>query len=124
MLLAINMKRVLLLFLSSWVLLLVSCGPVKISQILVDPSRYAEKEVEVEGTVVDSYSVIGRGAYQVQDDTGKLWIVSSKGVPRRGGRVSVKGRVRDVLALDDLFQLPGQLESGLVMIESSHKAKN
>ena len=124
MLLAINMKRVLLLFLSSSVLLLVSCGPVKINQILVDPSRYAEKEVEVEGTVVDSYSLIGVGTYRVQDDTGELWIVSTKGVPRRGSRVSVKGRIKDVLTLDDLVQLPDQIESGLLMIESSHKAKN
>lgn len=115
------MKKVRLLLLMSSVLLLVSCGPVKINQILVDPSRYADKDVEVAGDVVGSYSIIGHGAYQVEDDTGALWVVSDKGVPRKGSRVAVKGRILDVVAID-IVQLPGQVDSGLVMVESSHKA--
>ncbi len=52
MTLAINMKKGLSLLLISSVLLLVSCGPMKINQILVNPSRYAGKDVEVESSVV------------------------------------------------------------------------
>ena len=115
-----NMKKIRSLLLMSSILLLVSCGPVKINQILVDPSRYAGKDVKVEGDVVGSYSIIGHGAYQVQDDTGALWVVSDKGVPRKGSRVAVEGRIQDVLTID-FIQLPGQVDSGLVMIESSHK---
>ena len=115
------MRKVRSLLLMSSVFLLVSCGgPVKINQILVDPSRYAKKDVRVEGDVVGSYSIIGHGAYQVRDDTGALWVVSDKGVPRKGSRVAVKGRIQDVLTIDAV-QLPGQVDSGLVMIESSHK---
>jgi hypothetical protein len=131
-----NMRKVRSLLLMSSVLLLVSCGgTVKINQILVDPSRYAKKDVEVEGDVVGSYSIIGHGAYQVRDDTGALWVVSDKGVPRKGSRVAVKGRVhprkgsrvavkgrvQDVVTID-VVQLPSQVGSGVVMIESSHKA--
>ena len=91
---------------------------------MADPSRYANKEVRIEGGGTDSYSVLGRGAYQIDDGTGRHWVVSEKGVPREGARVSVKGKVRDGFNLGSLVKLPKQVNSGLVMIESSHKAKD
>ena len=100
------------------------CGAKTINQILANPSRYSEKEVKIEGTVVESYSVIGKGAYQIDDGTGKLWIVSTKGVPRRGARVSTKGKVKDGFDIGSFVKLPKDLDSGLVMVESSHKAKD
>ena len=99
------------------------CGPKKISQILADPSRYSNQQVQVQGNVVESYSVVGRGAYRIQDDSGELWVVSNRGVPREGARVSVKGRVREGFNLGSIVQLPRGLGSGLVLVESSHKAK-
>ena len=100
------------------------CAVRTINQIMADPSRYANKEVRIEGGVTDSYSVLGRGAYQIDDGTGRLWVVSEKGVPREGARVSVKGKVKDGFNLGSLVRLPRQVNSGLVMIESSHKAKD
>ena len=78
------------------VLMLIACERKSINQILADPQRYAHREVDVVGQVVQSYSVLGRGAYQIEDGTGKLWVVSyeGKGVPRKGARVSVKGKIR------------------------------
>ncbi len=99
------------------------CGPKKISHILADPSRYSTKQVEVQGEVVESYSIVGRGAYRIQDDTGELWVVSDRGVPREGARVSVKGKVREGFNLGSIVRLPRGLGSGLVLVESSHKAK-
>jgi hypothetical protein len=103
---------------------LIACERKSINQILADPQRYAHHEVGVAGRVVQSYSVLGRGAYQIEDGTGKLWVVSyeGKGVPRKGARVSVKGKIQDGFDLGTLVQLPDVISSGLVMIESTHKA--
>jgi hypothetical protein len=67
--------------------------------------------------------VLGRGAYEVDDGTGKLWIVSEKGVPREGARIAVKGTIRDGYNLGGIIKLPEPISSGLVMIEKEHKAK-
>ena len=88
---------------------------------MADPSRYANKEVAVVGNVTRSVSVLGRGAYEVEDGTGRLWVVSQTGVPRQGARIVVKGKVRDAYDLT-LFNLPEPMSSGLVLVEISHKA--
>ncbi len=105
-------------------LFLTACEQKTINQILADPQRYANKDVGIVGNVVQSYSVLGRGAYQVDDGTGKLWVVSDKGVPRKGARVSVKGKIRDGFDLGSLVKLPEAVGAGLVMMESKHKAES
>ena len=107
------------------------CAGKTINDVLADPQRYANQDVEIAGNVVESFSVVGKGFYRIQDDTGKLWVYSSKGVPRKGARVSVKGKIRDGFdfgSLGEVIPLPEpvkeRIENGLLMIESSHKAKN
>jgi len=121
-------KRYLtLLAVTATVLFLASCERKTINQIMADPQRYANKEVSIAGQVVRSYSVMGNGVYQVDDGTGKLWVVSHTGVPREGARVAVKGKIRDGYNFGDLgsvLKLPEAVRSGLVMIESKHKAAN
>jgi hypothetical protein len=112
-----------MLVLAAMSLLLAACEQKTINQILAEPNRYANREVGVLGTVVQSYSVLGRGAYQIEDETGKLWVISDKGVPRKGARVGVKGKIRDGFDLGGLVKLPAGISTGLVMIESSHRAK-
>ena len=82
------------------------------------------------GAALDRYvksgwlHLVGRGAYRLQDDSGELWVVSDRGVPRTGARVSVKGTIRDAFNLGILAkQLPPGVASGLVMIETSHSAQ-
>jgi hypothetical protein len=114
-------------FLVLAVLFLPGCEQKTISHILVDPHRYANQEVGVVGKVVRSYSVLGHGAYEVDDGTGTLWVISSTGVPREGARVGVKGTIRDGFNLGELgpiLKLPESVRSGVVMIESEHKAKD
>jgi hypothetical protein len=89
----------------------------------VDPGRYANKQVAVVGNVTRSFSLLGRGAYEVDDGTGKLWVLSEKGVPLQGSRVLVKGTIRDGFNLGDLIKLPELVSPGLVMIESEHRAQ-
>ena len=76
------------------VLLLTACpSQTTISQINADPSRYRNKEVAIVGTVKDSYGALGQGAYEIDDGTGRIWVVTRRGVPARGARVGAKGRV-------------------------------
>ncbi len=111
--------------LASLPLLLVACEQRSINEIMANPHRYTRREVGVVGRVVQSYSVLGRGAYQLDDGTGKLWVVSvgDKGVPRKGARVAVRGKIRDGFDLGSIVKLPEAVSSGLVLEESSLKAK-
>lgn len=103
-----------------------ACAARSVNQILADPSRYQNREVRVSGSVVDSYSFASRGAYRIEDRSAQLWVISDRGVPRKGARVTVKGTIRNGFnlgSLGDRVNLPAGLESGLVLVESSHKAQ-
>jgi hypothetical protein len=103
-------------------LALSGCATKSINRIMAEPSRYANRDVTVHGTVTKSASVLGHGTYQIDDGTGTLWVVSKKGVPRKGARVKVTGKIRDVVDLGSVIHLPSEVGSGLVMTETKHKA--
>ncbi len=66
-----------------------------IAEINSDPGRFRDKEVAIEGRVVTAFGVAGEGAYEVDDGTGRIWVVSnSSGVPGQGAKVRVTGRVQ------------------------------
>jgi len=53
-------------------------------------------------------------------------VVSETGVARKNARVTVKGTVREGFnfgALGDLIKLPAGISAGMVLMESSHKAR-
>jgi hypothetical protein len=75
------------------VLLLAGCAPVTVGRITADPSHFRNKTVRIAGTVTNSVGVMGKGGYQVDDGTGKIYVISGSGVPSRGSRVEVTGRV-------------------------------
>lgn len=100
---------------------LVACRETTISRLLAEPNKYHDEEVGLRGEVIKSASVLGRGAYQLDDGTGTIWVVSSKGVPRQGARVTVKGKVQDVVDLGGVIALPPEVGSGLVLVESQHR---
>lgn len=121
------LRSVALTVLSVSALVSVACASKTVNQILADPSRYRNREVRVSGSVVDSYSFASRGAYRIDDGTGQLWVVSDRGVPRKGARVTVRGTIREGFnlgSLGDQITLPPGVGSGLVLMESSHKARN
>ena len=118
-----NAKLLLAMVLASAMLVLVGCEYKTINQIMAEPQRYANREVGITGNVVRSISVLGAGAYQVDDGTGKIWVVAKSNVPREGARVGVKGKIQDGFNLGGLVKLPEVVRSGMVMIESSHRAK-
>ncbi|MBI2842604.1 MAG: hypothetical protein HYX78_04315 [Armatimonadetes bacterium] len=68
-----------------------------ISRILERPDRYLDRNVVVAGEVTRTYGVdliiTELGAYQVDDGSGKIWVLTRTGVPREGSVVGLKGRV-------------------------------
>ena len=104
-----------------------ACGARSINDVLADPAKYRNESVTVRGTVDQSASVMGKGAYRITDGDQSLWVVTSSGAPRKGARVDVTGRIQDgydLSAFGGALKLPDSLRSGLVLIESSHKARN
>ena len=104
------------------------CASTKsINQVLADPTRYRNQEITVRGTVAQSASVAGRGAYRIVDGDQGLWVVTTGGAPRQGARVEVTGRLQDgfdLSAFSSVLNLPASVKSGLVLVASSHRARD
>jgi hypothetical protein len=67
---------------------------VKIGELTSNAGRYLDKEVTITGTVVSSFSLLGPGAFEVDDGSGKIWVLSETfGAPSKGARVGITGRV-------------------------------
>jgi len=77
-------------------LLLLGCkGTTPIKTLLDDPSRFDGKTVRIAGDVQGSVGALGFGAYQVNDGTGTLPVVTQAGgAPRQGAKVGVEGTFR------------------------------
>src|SRR5688572_14268447 len=105
----------------------VGCGAKRMNDLLADPGKYRDRSVTVRGTVDQSASVMGRGAYRLVDGEQGLWVVTTGSAPRKGARVDVTGRLQDgydLSAFGDRLRLPSSVQDGLVLVESSHKARN
>jgi hypothetical protein len=94
-------------------LLLGACrGTLSIGDLLEDPARYDGKTVRVEGRVTRGIGLLGRGAYEIDDGSGELPVISRQGgAPREGAEVGVEGIFRSVFTFGD--------QSGAVLVERS-----
>ena len=104
-----------------------ACNEVTINKVLADPAKYRNNDITVPGTVTETVSVLGKGAYRLSDGDQSLWVITTSGAPRKGARVNVTGRVQegyDLGSLGSVIKLPGSLQSGVVLIESSHRARD
>ena len=100
------------------VVLLTACPQQEtIAKINADPGRYRNKEVGIVGNVTDSYGVLGTGAYEIDDGTGRIWVVTTRGVPSRGSKVGAKGKVYTG------FSVQGR-SFGTVLQETDRQVKN
>jgi hypothetical protein len=87
-------KTAVFLVLVTGTLLLTACpSQTNIAKINRDPDHYRGKEVGIAGRVTDSYGVLGAGAYEIDDGTGKIWVATRRGVPSRGSQVGAKGYI-------------------------------
>src|SRR6266849_74603 len=74
-------------------LLLSSCTYTKIGKINAEPTRFRNQTVHVEGRVTNSFGALSVGGYQIEDETGKIFVLSNRGVPSSGSKVVVSGIV-------------------------------
>ncbi|MBD3181989.1 hypothetical protein GF312_06845 [Candidatus Poribacteria bacterium] len=67
-----------------------------ISDIKEHPNEYEGKEVSVKGRVIETFSVpfVRKGMFQIEDKTGKIWVISGNRMPTRGDDIKVKGKVK------------------------------
>src|ERR1041385_3448394 len=83
-------------------LLLAGCAArgVKIADLKDRPDKYDNKTVAVNGVVTTSYGIplVPFQFYKVDDGTGEITVLSrsSRGAPRKGSRVEVKGRLNEI----------------------------
>jgi hypothetical protein len=71
-----------------------------IADINRDPARFGNREVGIVGNVVSSWGALGTGLYQIDDGTGRMWVLSNGyGVPSQGAKVAVAGYVQPTFSL-------------------------
>jgi len=76
-------------------LCLSGCERTQIADINRDPGHYMNKDVTVAGQVSNSFGALNQGAFELDDGTGKLWVLSQGfGVPATGAKVAVTGRIQ------------------------------
>ena len=63
-----------------------------IGQLNGEPGRFRGKEVSVRGMVNNSFGALGMGAYELEDETGRIWVLTENGVPTRGSQVRAVGQ--------------------------------
>lgn len=71
-----------------------------IKTLLDDPGRFDGQVVRIAGDVTGSIGILSYGAYQVDDGTGALTVISKEsGAPRQGARVGVEGEFKAAFTL-------------------------
>ena len=107
--------------------LLAACAAKTVNDVMADPGRYRDREVSVKGEVAESMGVLGRGFFKLKDGSGSLSVYTTRGLPRKGARVSSKGRVRDLATVDQLAnresvpEIVRQAVGAGLLLDESHR---
>ena len=100
------------------VLALAACpSKTTIAKINQNPSKYHDQQVGLIGTVMDSYGVLGNGIYELDDGTGRIWVMTTRGVPTKGTRIGVSGRIHTGVSF-------GGRTYGMVLQEEQRRTKS
>ena len=84
------------------VLLVSGCSfHTQISKIRYEPQKYEGRQISIKGKVSETLGLpfVQKGIYQVDDGTGKIWVVSQIRRPYRGEEVTVKGELKTGLSI-------------------------
>ena len=60
-----------------------ACAARSVNDVMADPGRYRNREVNIAGEVTESVGVLGKGFFKLQDESGSLWVYTSRGLPRK-----------------------------------------
>ena len=72
---------------------------IRIRDLLDRPQEYDGKTVQIEGTVTQSAGVLGTGAFEIDDGTGKIFVIArGQGVPQQGAKTKAEGRFESVFS--------------------------
>jgi hypothetical protein len=93
----------LILTLSTVVFAAGCAGSTKISDIQAKPAQYAGKEVDIKGTVGETFwlAILNKGAYQLGDGSATIWVVTTQPSPQKGLQISTEGTVSTAIILGD-----------------------
>ncbi len=91
-------------------------GTTRIGDVLSKTSQYEGKQITIRGTVGETVwgVVVDKGAYQLGDGTGTIWVITSQPPPQQGLSIVTTGTVQSA------FSLAGR-SFGTVLIESKRR---
>jgi len=85
-------------------LLVAACDPIfttSIGKIIQNPRDYGGKRVTISGEVTEIFSFFVVKCFMVRDSTGELTVVTTKPLPRKGGKIKISGTVEEAFSLGD-----------------------
>lgn len=87
-----------------------------IGDIKANPSQYEGKEVSLKGTVNNSFwlALLTKGAYELTDNTGSIWVVCSQTPPSKNTIIKIRGTVEKAVTI-------GDRSLGTVIIENNRE---
>lgn len=56
--------------------------------------KKVDQTVNLRGKVVHLAPFLGNGAYQIEDVTGKIWVVTTQTLPQLNQQINLKGRIK------------------------------
>lgn len=71
---------------------LVGCRSPLIVVEAISPQKVG-KTVYLSGKVAHLAPFLGNGAYQLEDGTGKIWVVTNQPLPHRNQQINLKGKI-------------------------------
>ncbi|PYV79014.1 MAG: hypothetical protein DMG96_05670 [Acidobacteria bacterium] len=88
-------KRTLAASLLSGILMLSACSHrISVESINCDPGRFHDQEITAAGRVANSFGVADAGAFELDDGTGRLWVLrDTHDLPAHNSSVTVTGRI-------------------------------
>jgi hypothetical protein len=108
-------RRLIMTATALCVLFLTGCGLDTVAKVKADPYQFTKKSAHLAGIVTKSFGVMGYGIYEIEDATGKIFVVSrGRGVPGKGAKIELRGKVQNA------FSIAG-FDYGVVVMEESRK---
>ena len=69
-------------------------SPIPINKIAKTSENNENNTIYITGEVIKVAPLLGNNAYQVQDDTGSIWVISTGNLPSVGQNIFIKSKIR------------------------------
>lgn len=74
---------------------------VEISQLINNSKGYDGHAITVEGTVAGNAGVLGYGGYRLRQGENEILIISTRGIPSNGSRITVSGTFKQAFVVNN-----------------------